>query len=137
MTQAVQAFLESYQTALTENDPNMIGSLYADNFMFADPNSARTVERTAFIAVLPKRRDFFAAVGLQKTELGEVHEQLLGVGYYMVRTAWTMHFEKVGKSTQSVNEATYILKEHDGQLRIVFQLDHQDLTARVREIGLL
>ncbi|HXH26269.1 MAG TPA: hypothetical protein VNG90_00055 [Candidatus Acidoferrum sp.] len=138
MTQAVQTFLENYEAALAKGDSTLITSLYADSFMFADPSSSvRVVERTAFAAMLPKRTDFFATVGLQKTKLGEVHEQLLSEGYHLVLMTWTMHFKKAGKLIQSVNKATYILAEQDGQLYIVFQLDHQNLMQRVRELGLL
>jgi len=56
----------------------------------------------------------------------------------MVKVDWNMRFEK-GLDQPIVNEtsATYILYQQENILRIVFQLDHQDLMKRVRDLGLL
>ena len=43
--QQVKAFLEKYARANSSSDVSLIGSLYADAFMFAGPNGARTVKR--------------------------------------------------------------------------------------------
>jgi len=130
-------FLAGYQKALADNNAEAIGELYAENFMFADPHGVRPVARAPFLAVVPKRKQLFDALGLKKTDLTAAEEETLSDGYRMVRATWTMHFEKDGKAVESINKATYILQEHEGKLQIVFQLDHQDLTERARELGLL
>jgi hypothetical protein len=56
----------------------------------------------------------------------------------MVKTYWNLRFEK-GQEQPVVDEtcATYILSRQEDSLRIVFQLDHQDLMKRVQDLGLL
>lgn len=137
VTAHIREFLTNYQKALADNDTEAIGELYAEHFMFADPHGVRPVERAGFLAVAPKRKQLFDALGLIKTDLTKAEEEPLSEGYGMVRVTWTMHFEKNGKAAQSVNKATYLLREHGGKAQIVFQLDHQDLIERARELGLL
>jgi hypothetical protein len=49
-----------------------------------------------------------------------------------------LRFEKEpGRSIIANIEATYILRQQDESWQIVFQLDHQDLTNRVQELGLV
>jgi len=48
-----------------------------------------------------------------------------------------MTFEKPAGLKQEIETwATYILEWRDETLKIAFQIDHQDLTARARELGL-
>jgi hypothetical protein len=56
----------------------------------------------------------------------------------MVKAYWKMRFEK-DREQPIVAEisATYILYRREDSLRIVFQLDHQDLMKRVQDLGLL
>lgn len=56
----------------------------------------------------------------------------------MVKAHWQMRFEK-DQEQVIVDEisATYILYQQEDLLRIVFQLDHQDLIKRGQELGLL
>ena len=49
-----------------------IGSLYADAFMFAGPNGARTVRKEDFLKVVPKMKAYFASIGLSETCLHSV-----------------------------------------------------------------
>ena len=48
MDQQVKAFLETYARANSSSDVSLIGSLYADAFMFAGPNGARTIPKRRF-----------------------------------------------------------------------------------------
>jgi len=48
-----------------------------------------------------------------------------------------MTFEKPAGLKQEIETwATYILEWRDETLKIAFQIDHQDLSARARELGL-
>jgi hypothetical protein len=56
----------------------------------------------------------------------------------MVKAYWNMKYEKASEQP-IVDEisATYVLFQQENILQIVFQLDHQDLTKRVEQLGLL
>lgn len=60
--------------------------------------------------------------------------------YVMVKAHWQMRFENKKDPEQAIVDeisATYILYQQEDLLRIVFQLDHQDLMKRGQELGLL
>src|SRR6185295_9516559 len=90
-----------------------------------------------FLRVVPKRREFFAAVGLKSSTIRSLEETRLDDHYVMVKAHWTMRFERPGAApVLNESSATYILRRDEHSMRIVVQLDHQDLAQRVRELGL-
>jgi hypothetical protein len=56
--------------------------------------------------------------------------------YTLVKVVWNMRFDRsASEPVYSQNAASYILSGAN-DLQIVFQIDHQDLTKRVQELGL-
>ncbi len=48
-----------------------------------------------------------------------------------------MRFERnASEPVYSENASSYVLSESNGSFQIVFQIDHQDLTQRVQELGM-
>ena len=135
---AVRALFEAYASAADSTDPAFFATAYGETFMFAGPSTVQAVKRDDFLKVLPKRRAFFATAGLAATTVGSIDESPLDEHHVLVRVHWTFRFEK--SPAQPIIEegaATYVLRRQDSQLQIVFQLDHQDLSRRVQELGLL
>ena len=134
----VRAFFDDYQRAVDGLDDEFFGSAYAETFMFAGPAGAQSVKRDDFLKVLPKRAGFFEAVGLKSTKLEALEATRLDDYYLMARATWNMRYEQdPERPIDDETSATYLLLEHDDSLRIVFQLDHQDLMQRVKELGLV
>ena len=72
-----------------------------------------------------------------ESKVALIEEKSLDSKYSLVKTKWTMTFEKTGSPKRNVDTfATYILEWHAEAAEIVFQIDHQDLTAKVNELGL-
>jgi hypothetical protein len=84
-----------------------------------------------FLKALPKRQGFFKTIGLTASKIQSLEETRLDENYVMVKASWQMRFEKEPEQA-IVDEisATYILYQQEDLLRIVFQLDHQDLMKR-------
>lgn len=56
----------------------------------------------------------------------------------IVKAYWSLRFEKdPGRPIVDEVAATYVLRRQEGPWQIVFQLDHQDLTKRLQELGLV
>jgi hypothetical protein len=54
----------------------------------------------------------------------------------MIKACWKMRFEKdLRKLVDDESSATYVVFLENNSLRIVFQIDHQDLQTRVQELG--
>jgi hypothetical protein len=134
----VKRFFDDYERSTGQLDPELLTTLYADAFMFGGPQGAQAVKLDDFLKVVPKRQGFFQAVGLTSTKILSLEETDLDDSYIQVKVYWQMRFEKAGQPpTLDENSATYILRRQGSALRIVFQLDHQDLMKRVEELGLL
>jgi len=134
----VRKLFEAYAKATPSADAAFFATAYAETFMFAGPAAVQAVKRDDFLKVIPKRRAFFATVGLTATDVGAIDERPLDDHHLLVRVGWTFRFEKdPARPIVEEGAATYILRRQDSRLQIVFQLDHQDLTRRVQELGLL
>jgi Domain of unknown function (DUF4440) len=134
---AVREFFEAYARATASCDPAFLESAYGETFMFAGPNGVHSVKRDEFLKVVPKRKAFFAGVGLVASVIRSLDETALDTQHVMVKAFWEFRFQKEGREVVDEGAATYVLRREEGGLRILFQLDHQDLTKRVQELGLL
>lgn len=134
----IQAFLKTYEQATNTNSSDDIAPLYADTFMFGGKQGVQSIKKTDFLQVLPKRRGFFSMVGLKTTTLQASETVPIDDEYVMVKVKWSIHYEKEGKKPiDDETLATYILHSQNTTLQIVMQIDHQDLMARVKELGLM
>jgi Domain of unknown function (DUF4440) len=135
---AVTALFEAYARATASTDPAFFATAYGETFMFAGPATVQAIKRDDFLKVVPKRRAFFAAIGLAGTEVRSIDERPLDEHHLLVRVGWTFRFERPpAEPIVEEGAATYVLRRQDSGLQIVFQLDHQDLTRRAQELGLL
>ena len=137
-TKAIREFFDAYARATGSLDLSFLGTAYGETFMFAGPGGVQVVKRDDFLKVVPKRGAFFRAAGLIASEVGRLEEMRLDVKHTMVQAQWNLRFEE-GAWAPIIDEiaATYILRRQENSLQIVFQLDHQDLTKRMEELGLL
>ena len=135
---AAREFFDGYARATASLDLAWLASAYGETFMFASPGGVQAVKRDDFLKVIPKRGAFFRAAGLVSTEVKRLEETRLDEKHTMVRAHWSLRFAKE-PGAQLVEEiaATYILRRQEEAWQIVFQLDHQDLTKRIQELGLI
>lgn len=134
----VRKFFEDYETGGSALDLELLAAQYGDPFMFAGPQGVQAVKKEDFLKALPKRQGFFKTIGLTASKIQSLEETRLDENYVMVKAHWQMRFEKDPEQV-IVDEisATYILYQQEDLLRIVFQLDHQDLMKRGQALGLL
>ena len=134
----VRDFFEHYEKALNEFDVDSLSQKYADSFIFAGVKGEQAVKRDDFLKAIPKRQEFFKTIGLTSTKIHSLEETRLDDRCILVKAHWIMRFEKASKPPiTDNNSATYLLHQKDSSLRIVFQLDHQDLMKKAQDLGLL
>lgn len=130
-------FFDEYQKANINFDVEQIAGCYAAVFMFADPKGVRCVKKEDFLKVLPRRKEFFSSLGLISSLIESTEAAELDSHYLSVKTVWKMRFRRsTGELIDCRNLATYILAASGDSFEIVFQLDHQDLMERTKELGL-
>jgi hypothetical protein len=129
---------EDYERGIGAPDPGLLSNLYEDSFLFAGPQGVQVVKKEDLLRALPRRQEFFKSVGLTSSKVRSLEETHLNDDYVMVKADWDLQFEKGPGQPVVIVEtsATYILHRRGDLLRIVFQLDHQDLMKRVQDLGL-
>ena len=127
LRERITTFFEEYERNIRVSDLAAIGRQYGDTFMFAGPTGAQAVSRTDFLAALPRRAGFFESLGMEPSTIRSLEVTQLDDEYTMAKVLWTMRF--IPKDERPVvigTSATYVVREDQGALSIVFQLDHQD-----------
>ena len=132
-TITVEQFFRRYEQANNDFDVELIAKLYADTFMFGNPQGVQAVKKEEFIKVLPRRKDFMKTAGLVSSRVDSAEASTLDSKYILVRTVWNMRFRtNNGDEVARKTSATYILSSSGDSFEIVFQLDHQDLMKIVQ-----
>ena len=133
----IREFFDDYEKANADFDVQRIAACYADVFMFGGPAGVQPVKKDDFVKVLPRRKEFFRSAGLVSSRIESLEPSNLDSKYALVKALWEMRFERgTGEQVSSENSTTYVVSNSDGRFEIVFQIDHQDLTKRVQELGL-
>ena len=133
----VKSFFTRYEAANTIFDVEQIGACYAEVFMFGGPGGVQCVKKEDFLKVLPRRKEFFRSRGLVSSNSDSLAVSTLDSKYTLVKVVWVMRFDRSAtEPIFSQNAASYILSRANDSFQIVFQIDHQDLTKRLQELGL-
>jgi uncharacterized protein DUF4440 len=134
-TITVAEFFRRYEQANNDFDVQLIAKLYADTFMFGNPQGVQAVKKEEFIKVLPRRKDFMKTAGLVSSRVDSAEASTLDSKYILVRTVWNMGFRtNNGDEVARKTSATYILSSSGDSFEIVFQLDHQDWMKIVQDL---
>jgi hypothetical protein len=134
----IQKFFEGVERAGKTLDLELIDSQFADQFVFADPNGTRVVEKQRFLAFLPQRQEFFKSLGHQSTKVLSLEETPIDDQYTMVKAHFLMKFQKAsGQITEANVGSTYILFMEGESPKIVMQIEHEDLKEAMQVRGLL
>ena len=134
----IQKFFEGVEQASNMLDLNLIDAQFADQFIFADPNGTRVVEKQKFLAFLPQRQEFFKSIGHQSTKALSLDETRLDDQYAMVKAHFLMTFKKASGEIAEANiDSTYFLFMKGDTLKIVMQMEHEDVREAMQARGLL
>ena len=133
----VNSFFTRYEAANAIFDVEQIAACYAEVFMFGGPAGVQCVKKEDFLKILPRRKEFFRSRGLASSNIDSLAGSALDAKYTLVNVVWNMRFDRgASEPIYSQNAASYILSRTNDSLQIVFQIDHQDLTKRLQELGL-
>jgi hypothetical protein len=132
----VTNFFEIYEKSISEAALSTVATLYSDVFMFGGPRGVQSVKKEDFLKLLPGRKAYFKSIGLEQSTVASIDEISLDAKYILARVVWKMTLKKSPEtSRQFETKATYILEIKNETPVIIMQLDHQDLSEKVNEIG--
>ena len=134
-TITAEEFFRLYEQANRDFDVQLIAKLYADTFMFGNPQGVQAVKKEDFVKVLPRRKEFMKTAGLLSSRVDSVQASTLDSKYVLVKTVWNMSFRgtHADEVTRKIS-ATYVLSNIGESFEIVLQLDHQDLMKIVQDL---
>jgi hypothetical protein len=134
----IEIFLKRYETNANIGTAEEIVSQFAEVFMAADPSGARPVPASVLLAAVPQRKKLFESMGSGVTTLASLEQTRLDDRYILLKTEWLVKFDRGnGRSEELRLRSTFIVQRFDDRMRIVFYLNHEDLTTVLREKGLL
>jgi len=134
-TITAEEFFRLYEQANRDFDVQLIAKLYADTFMFGNPQGVQAVKKEDFVKVLPRRKEFMKTAGLLSSRVDFVQASTLDSKYVLVKTVWNMSFRGTNANEVALKiSATYVLSNIGESFEIVLQLDHQDLMKIVQNL---
>jgi len=137
-SERVKAFFDQYELNIRASDPAALAAQYGESFVFAGPQGTQAVNRDDFVKVLPKRQGFFKSLGLRSSTVVALEETSFDDCCVLVKAQWRLKFEPTAMPASDLDvSAIYLLQQDPDGLRIVFQRDYDDLSKRVRELGLV
>src|SRR5215469_12785458 len=120
MAITIQEFFRRYEQANNDFDVQLIATLYADTFLFGNPQGVQAVKKEDFVKVLPRRKDFMKAAGLLSSRVDSVEPSALDTKYTLVKSAWNMSFRASnGDDVTRQTLATYVLSTVGDSFEIV------------------
>jgi len=134
-TITAEEFFRLYEQANRDFDVQLIARLYADTFMFGNPQGVQAIKKEDFVKVLPRRKEFMKTAGLLSSRVDSVQASTLDSQYVLVKTVWNMSFRgtHADEVTRKIS-ATYVLSNIGESFEIVLHLDHQDLIKIVQDL---
>ena len=137
-TPVVQEFFDQYARGRSILDLDLIASQYPDSIMFAGPNGAQAVAKSAVLAAFHGGQEFLRASGYKSTKVLSLDESRLDDHYVLVRVQFVWRFEKPSAQPIDVRvDSTFILYINQGAPTIVFQHEHEDFQQALRACGVL
>lgn len=130
----VKRFFEEFERLSDGLDVSNMAKLYGETFMAADPNGVHAVPRAPFLAMLPQRKQMFAAAGFASSKLLDIRETRLDDAYTLVDTKWIMRPIDSSRKEGIELSSSFILWRTNNSFEIVFYLNHQDISRKLKEM---
>jgi len=135
MSTAVQQFFDEYEKGVNEQGAEFIMKFYGGSIMISTLRGAYSFTNDDFARMLPKRKEFFDTTGLKSSSIVSMCELDQSENFPIVKVIWKFHFEKMpSKPIDLQAETTYVLQKYSDGLKIICQIDHQDLVEEIKKI---
>jgi hypothetical protein len=136
-TESITTFLRSFDRTSNTEEVTALAQRFAEKFVAAGPDGATVANRQDFELALPRRKKMFDDLGCRSTKLDSAVVTKLDDRYSMAEAIWRMTFAHgEGQISDVLVRSTYILDTKD-ELKILFYLSHQEITAVLRKQGIL
>ena len=134
----MRAFFEAFENRSAKGDAASLAKMYSESFMVAGPYGVQVVKASDLEQIIPKRKQILKAARCTDAKLVSLSETRLDDHHSMVRAEWRWQVNCGDSESPEITlPSTYIVRRSSEGLQIVFYLAHGDITAVLRERGLL
>jgi hypothetical protein len=124
-----EEFFKQYEAANIAGDFEAVSRLYQDSFVFGLPQGTKTIMAADLAKIAAKRHKDFKEKGLSGTRLKNVEAGMIDSNYMWV----TADYEMDIKGSLKTTSATYIVLDTGHEMKIVMQIDHQNLANELNK----
>ena len=135
----IEEFFARYEAGANSFDPDIVSSLYTDEFLAGDPNGVLCGRNDlALRDAFARRKQFFQQIGFRHARVLQVEATPLDEKYTMAKVHWHLTFEKQpGHPLDFKFFITYFLYDPGTGPKAAFWISHDDEQQVMREAGLL
>lgn len=134
----IQRFFDEFTRRTNSPDASSQPSQFADVFLAAGPQGAKSVRISDFAPAVDQRRQLFNKLGCRSTALVSLDETPLDSRYIMARTQWQMNFVRDHGGPEEITVAsTFLLDAGSDDYKILVYLAHQDIMQILKDRGIL
>ena len=135
----IEEFFTRYEAGANSFDPDLMSSLYTDEFMAGDPNGVSCGRNDQSLGeAFIRRKEFFQQIGFKLAKILHVEATPLDEKYTMAKVHWHMTFEQQpGRPLDFTFFITYFLYDPGTGPKAAFWISHDDEQRVMREAGLI
>ena len=116
----IEEFFTRYEAGANSFDPDLMSSLYTDEFMAGDPNGVSCGRNDQSLGeAFIRRKEFFQQIGFKLAKILHVEATPLDEKYTMAKVHWHMTFEQQpGRPLDFTPKAAFWIS-HDDEQRVM------------------
>jgi hypothetical protein len=135
----IEDFFARYEEGANSFDPDLLSSLYTDEFMAGGPSGVSCGRNDQTLReAFSQRKELFQRIGFKRAKVLQVQATPLDDRYTMAKVHWHMTFEKeAGQALDFRFFITYFLYDPGTGPKAAFWISHDDEQRVMREAGLL
>jgi hypothetical protein len=132
------SFISIYKKTINSTDIDVLKGRYSENVLFSCKDNDIYIKIEKMYPIVYKMTERYKSNGYKESIIKNVEYIQLDEYYCLVKIYIDMLFIN-DKRPQYIRDikATYIIKNENGNYKVIVQIDHQDLPSILRKEGLL
>ena len=132
------SFISNYKNSINSTDIDVLKERYSKNVLFSSKDNDIYIQIEKMCPLVYKMTERYKSNGYKESIIKNVEYIRLDEYYYLVKIYIDMLFANQNESKYIKDiKATYIIKNENGNCKVIAQIDHQDLPSILRKEGLL
>jgi hypothetical protein len=130
-------FIEKYATTINSASLTDFKNRYSRSVLFASKDTNQSVPIEKMSVIVQKMTQNFKNIGYLESNITKAEYFELDISHYLLKIYIKMNFlrNNIQQSIENI-KATYIVAKEEGKWKMIMQIDHQDLSYQLKQIGI-